>query len=179
MLFHFQWKKSYFRVRSKTCLVITCTPNKKKITSFLKVSKSTVVILFLLFILLPLLGWPGVENFVLNQLIISSWYFCIFSSLVCLILYGNSVLITYRVTGLTSHNIIWLCWALTGFFYYHGTFSNDQALANSVFFTFLHWQRVYYLSLEYYMGRALTNTMINLGIQGECDEAMYQVRPVL
>ena len=25
------------------------------------------------------------------------------------------------------------------------------------------------------MGRALTNTMINLGIQGECDEAMYQV----
>ena len=29
------------------------------------------------------------------------------------------------------------------------------------------------------MGRALTNTMINLGIQGECDEAMYQVRPVL
>ena len=36
-------------------------------------------------------------------------------------------------------------------------------------------QRVYYLSLEYYMGRALTNTMINLGIQGECDEAMYQV----
>ena len=37
-------------------------------------------------------------------------------------------------------------------------------------------QRVYYLSLEYYMGRALTNTMINLGIQGECDEAMYQVK---
>ena len=26
------------------------------------------------------------------------------------------------------------------------------------------------------MGRALTNTMINLGIQGECDEAMYQVK---
>ena len=26
------------------------------------------------------------------------------------------------------------------------------------------------------MSRALTNTMINLGIQGECDEAMYQVR---
>jgi len=25
------------------------------------------------------------------------------------------------------------------------------------------------------MGRALSNTMINLGIQGECDEAMYQV----
>ena len=25
------------------------------------------------------------------------------------------------------------------------------------------------------MGRSLTNTMINLGIQGACDEAMYQV----
>ena len=37
-------------------------------------------------------------------------------------------------------------------------------------------QRVYYLSLEFYMGRSLTNTMINLGIQGACDEALYQVR---
>lgn len=36
-------------------------------------------------------------------------------------------------------------------------------------------QRIYYLSLEYYMGRSLSNTMINLGIQSECDEAMYQV----
>ncbi|KAK3739928.1 hypothetical protein QZH41_015973, partial [Actinostola sp. cb2023] len=36
-------------------------------------------------------------------------------------------------------------------------------------------KRVYYLSLEYYMGRALSNTMINLGIQGECDEALYQL----
>ena len=25
------------------------------------------------------------------------------------------------------------------------------------------------------MGRTLTNTMVNLGIQGECEEAMYQV----
>lgn len=25
------------------------------------------------------------------------------------------------------------------------------------------------------MGRTLQNTMINLGIQGACDEAMYQV----
>ncbi len=40
---------------------------------------------------------------------------------------------------------------------------------------FLLFQRVYYLSLEFYMGRSLTNTMINLGIQGACDEAMYQV----
>ncbi|XP_078001241.1 glycogen phosphorylase, muscle form-like [Glandiceps talaboti] len=36
-------------------------------------------------------------------------------------------------------------------------------------------KRVYYLSLEYYMGRTLTNTMVNLGIQSECDEAMYQI----
>ena len=36
-------------------------------------------------------------------------------------------------------------------------------------------QRVYYLSLEYYIGRSLTNTMINLGIQGECDDAIYQL----
>ncbi|XP_031627797.1 glycogen phosphorylase [Contarinia nasturtii] len=36
-------------------------------------------------------------------------------------------------------------------------------------------KRVYYLSLEYYMGRALQNTMINLGIEGACDEAMYQM----
>ncbi|KAF0300511.1 Glycogen phosphorylase [Amphibalanus amphitrite] len=35
--------------------------------------------------------------------------------------------------------------------------------------------RVYYLSLEYYMGRTLQNTMINLGIQSACDEALYQV----
>jgi hypothetical protein len=26
------------------------------------------------------------------------------------------------------------------------------------------------------MGRALQNTMINIGIQGACDEAMYQVK---
>lgn len=36
-------------------------------------------------------------------------------------------------------------------------------------------KRVYYLSLEYYMGRSLQNTMINLGIQTSCDEAMYQI----
>jgi len=36
-------------------------------------------------------------------------------------------------------------------------------------------KRVYYLSLEFYMGRSLTNTMINLGIQGACDEALYQI----
>ena len=37
-------------------------------------------------------------------------------------------------------------------------------------------QRVYYLSMEFYMGRTLTNTMLNLGIQDACDEALYQVR---
>ena len=42
-------------------------------------------------------------------------------------------------------------------------------------FDLMHLQRVYYLSLEYYMGRTLTNTTMNLGIQSACDEAMYQV----
>lgn len=41
--------------------------------------------------------------------------------------------------------------------------------------TRLSLQRVYYLSLEYYMGRTLQNTMVNIGIQGSCDDAMYQV----
>lgn len=36
-------------------------------------------------------------------------------------------------------------------------------------------QRVYYLSLEYYMGRSLQNTMINLAMQGAYDEALYQL----
>ncbi|XP_064621871.1 glycogen phosphorylase, muscle form-like isoform X2 [Lineus longissimus] len=36
-------------------------------------------------------------------------------------------------------------------------------------------KRVYYLSLEFYMGRSLCNTMMNLGIENACDEAMYQL----
>lgn len=36
-------------------------------------------------------------------------------------------------------------------------------------------KRIYYLSLEFYMGRTLSNTMINLGIQTTCDEAIYQL----
>nr|CAI5838864.1 unnamed protein product [Callosobruchus analis] len=36
-------------------------------------------------------------------------------------------------------------------------------------------KRVYYLSLEFYMGRSLQNTMINLGIQSSVDEALYQL----
>lgn len=37
-------------------------------------------------------------------------------------------------------------------------------------------QRVYYLSLEFYMGRTLQNTMVNLALESACDEATYQVR---
>lgn len=37
-------------------------------------------------------------------------------------------------------------------------------------------QRIHYLSLEYYMGRTLGNTMVNLGINNECEEAIYEVR---
>jgi starch phosphorylase len=36
-------------------------------------------------------------------------------------------------------------------------------------------QRVYYLSMEFYMGRTLTNTLVNLGLQMAVDEAMFQV----
>ncbi|CAF1156726.1 unnamed protein product [Didymodactylos carnosus] len=36
-------------------------------------------------------------------------------------------------------------------------------------------KRVYYLSLEYYIGRSLSNTMINLGIETEMDEAVYEL----
>ncbi|KAJ6654167.1 hypothetical protein lerEdw1_007264 [Lerista edwardsae] len=36
-------------------------------------------------------------------------------------------------------------------------------------------KRIYYLSLEFYMGRTLQNTMVNLGLQNACDEAIYQV----
>jgi len=36
-------------------------------------------------------------------------------------------------------------------------------------------QRVYYLSLEFLVGRSLQNTMINLGIQSSVDEALYQM----
>uniref|UniRef100_A0A3Q2WMN4 Alpha-1,4 glucan phosphorylase n=1 Tax=Haplochromis burtoni TaxID=8153 RepID=A0A3Q2WMN4_HAPBU len=36
-------------------------------------------------------------------------------------------------------------------------------------------KRVYYISLEFYMGRTLQNTMVNLGLENACDEAMYQL----
>lgn len=37
-------------------------------------------------------------------------------------------------------------------------------------------QRCYYLSMEYYMGRSLTNAMVNLGIETSVEEAIYEVR---
>jgi len=36
-------------------------------------------------------------------------------------------------------------------------------------------KRVYYLSLEFYIGRTLTNTMVNLAVQSSVDEALYQL----
>lgn len=42
-----------------------------------------------------------------------------------------------------------------------------------------HLQRVYYLSLEFYMGRTLQNTMVNLALENACDEAIYQVKTYL
>uniref|UniRef100_A0A8C7L3X9 Alpha-1,4 glucan phosphorylase n=1 Tax=Oncorhynchus kisutch TaxID=8019 RepID=A0A8C7L3X9_ONCKI len=36
-------------------------------------------------------------------------------------------------------------------------------------------KRVYYISLEFYMGRTLQNTMVNLALENACDEAIYQL----
>jgi len=36
-------------------------------------------------------------------------------------------------------------------------------------------KRVYYLSMEFYMGRTLANCMINLGIENDVDEALYEM----
>uniref|UniRef100_A0A8C4RFI1 Alpha-1,4 glucan phosphorylase n=1 Tax=Erpetoichthys calabaricus TaxID=27687 RepID=A0A8C4RFI1_ERPCA len=36
-------------------------------------------------------------------------------------------------------------------------------------------KRIYYLSLEFYIGRTLQNTMVNLALENACDEAMYQL----
>uniref|UniRef100_A0A8C2DD78 glycogen phosphorylase n=1 Tax=Cyprinus carpio TaxID=7962 RepID=A0A8C2DD78_CYPCA len=36
-------------------------------------------------------------------------------------------------------------------------------------------KRVYHLSLEFYMGRTLQNTMVNLVLENACDEALYQL----
>ena len=52
----------------------------------------------------------------------------------------------------------------------------DNSISSITHVLFL--QRVYYISLEFYMGRSLTNTMVNIGMQGSCDEAMYQVSTI-
>ncbi|XP_042566921.1 glycogen phosphorylase, muscle form [Cyprinus carpio] len=36
-------------------------------------------------------------------------------------------------------------------------------------------KRVYHISLEFYMGRTLQNTMVNLALENACDEALYQL----
>jgi starch phosphorylase len=36
-------------------------------------------------------------------------------------------------------------------------------------------KRVYYLSMEFYMGRTLSNCMVNLGIENDVDEALYEM----
>ena len=62
-------------------------------------------------------------------------------------------------------------WTIQYFFY-------KKQMVNS-YNVYVIFQRVYYISLEFYMGRALQNTMINIGIQGACDEAMYQVKKLI
>lgn len=52
---------------------------------------------------------------------------------------------------------------------------NSFCLLVLVLLLFPTLQRVYYISLEFYMGRALQNTMVNLALENACDEAMYQV----
>ncbi|KAG7272753.1 hypothetical protein CRUP_031077 [Coryphaenoides rupestris] len=58
----------------------------------------------------------------------------------------------------------------------HFTLVKDRNIATprDYYFALAH-TRVYYLSLEFYMGRTLQNTMINLGLQNACDEAIYQL----
>lgn len=36
-------------------------------------------------------------------------------------------------------------------------------------------KRIYYLSLEYYMGRTLTNTVINIGMKSLCEKALFEL----
>ena len=48
----------------------------------------------------------------------------------------------------------------------------DMNTINSVLFNL---QRCYYMSMEFYMGRSLTNAMVNLGIESSVEEAIYEV----
>ena len=52
--------------------------------------------------------------------------------------------------------------------------STFSAIGRTFIFVCLLFQRIYYLSLEFYMGRTLSNTMLNLSLQSAVDEALYQ-----
>lgn len=38
----------------------------------------------------------------------------------------------------------------------------------------MDFKKIYYLFMEFYMGRVLINIMVNIGINNECEEVMYQ-----
>lgn len=38
----------------------------------------------------------------------------------------------------------------------------------------MDFKKIYYLFMEFYMGRVLINIMVNIGINSECEEVMYQ-----
>lgn len=38
----------------------------------------------------------------------------------------------------------------------------------------MDFKKIYYLFMEFYMGRVLINIMVNIGINNECQEVMYQ-----
>lgn len=38
----------------------------------------------------------------------------------------------------------------------------------------MDFKKIYYLLMEFYMGRVLINIMVNIGINNECEEVMYQ-----
>lgn len=49
---------------------------------------------------------------------------------------------------------------------------SSSSSSSSLFF---YMQRCYYISMEFYMGRSLTNAMVNLGIDSPVEEALYEV----
>lgn len=38
----------------------------------------------------------------------------------------------------------------------------------------MDFKKIYYFFMEFYMGRVLINIMVNIGINNECEEVMYQ-----
>lgn len=38
----------------------------------------------------------------------------------------------------------------------------------------MDFKKIYYMFMEFYMGRVLINIMVNIGINNECEEVMYQ-----